>query len=128
MVIDEIYTALTLFRRRKYDKCVDLCNKLMLSTVHQKMAWELKMRAVTQRVYVDEIEADDGIEGNQIDPLHDHLFNSLPIGSQRRHRGSTTGHSETPRKCPSNSNGTSQDSHEPSKDINWSPINGNGED
>lgn len=69
MVIDEIYTALSLFRRRKYDKCVDLCNKLMLSSVHQKMAWELKMRAVTQRVYVDEIEADDGIEGNQTYPL-----------------------------------------------------------
>lgn len=69
MVIDEIYTALSLFRRRKYDKCVDLCNKLMRSSVHQKMAWELKMRAVTQRVYVDEIEADDGIEGNQTYPL-----------------------------------------------------------
>lgn len=63
MVLDDVYIALSLFRQRKYDKCVELCNKLLVSSVHQKIAWELKMRAVTQRVYVDEIEADDGVEG-----------------------------------------------------------------
>lgn len=88
MVLDEIYVALTLYRQRKYDKCVDLCNKLMLSTMHQKMAWELKMRAVTQRVYIDDIEADDGVEGEiSIEKLC-LLFLCSPLFcliSQRRH-------------------------------------------
>lgn len=42
----------------------------MLSSVHQKMAYELKMRAVTQRVYVDEIEAEDGVESEFLGTLN----------------------------------------------------------
>lgn len=34
----------------------------------QKGPWELKMRAMTQRVYVDDIEADDGLAGNFDEP------------------------------------------------------------
>lgn len=70
MPLDEIYTALSLYRLRRYDQCVDLCNKLMLSSVHQKMAYELKMRAVTQRVYVDDIEAEDGVESEFLGTLN----------------------------------------------------------
>lgn len=62
MVLDEIYKAMALYRQRKYDQCVDLCNKLMVGSIYQKMAYELKMRAMTQRVYIDDIEADDGVE------------------------------------------------------------------
>lgn len=63
MHLDEIYLALSLYRRRKYDKCVDLCNKLIVHPAQQKRAYELKMRSMTQRVYIDDIEADDGVEG-----------------------------------------------------------------
>lgn len=66
MILDEVHRALYLYRQRKYDSCVDLCNKLMLNSVHQKMVYELKMRAMTQRVYIDDIEADDGVESELI--------------------------------------------------------------
>lgn len=66
MVLGDIHLALSLYRRRKYDKCVDLCNKLIVNPVHHKMAYELKMRAMTQRVYIDDIEADDGVESKAV--------------------------------------------------------------
>ncbi|GAB0089111.1 tetratricopeptide repeat protein 8 [Sergentomyia squamirostris] len=65
--MDNFFEALSLYRRRKYDECVEICNTLLKNSGNQRIqrAWELKMRAVTQRVYVDDIEADDGIEENE---------------------------------------------------------------
>lgn len=59
------YEAISLYRRRNYSACIDKCNVLLLSAdgAQQKGPWELKMRAMTQRVFVDDIEADDGYIG-----------------------------------------------------------------
>lgn len=58
------YKALSLFRLRKYEKCIEICNQLLNSSPQLQGPWELKMRALTQRVYVDDIEAeDDGVVG-----------------------------------------------------------------
>lgn len=59
--MDPFYEAVSLYRRRKYDECIDVCNNLLKSNVELKGPWELKMRAMTQRVYLDDIEADDGV-------------------------------------------------------------------
>lgn len=71
--MDAYFQAVSLFRRRNYDQCIEVCNLLLIQqqqqkgehTYHQGRAWELKMRAMTQRVYIDEIEADDGIAGKK---------------------------------------------------------------
>lgn len=79
--MDAYFQAVSLYRRRNYDQCIEVCNLLLMqqkqqqqagilmttknnNALHQGRAWELKMRAMTQRVYIDEIEADDGIAGN----------------------------------------------------------------
>lgn len=61
--MDPFYNAISLFRRKKCDECIIVCNEIMQKNNEHKGAWELKMRAMTQRVYVDDIEADDGIPG-----------------------------------------------------------------
>lgn len=61
--MDPFYQALSFYRRRSYDECNDICTEqLQKNTSHSGM-WELKMRAMTMRVYMDDIEAEDGILG-----------------------------------------------------------------
>jgi hypothetical protein len=63
--MDPYYKALSLFRLRKYEPCIELCNQLLANSPQLQGPWELKMRAMTQRVYVDDIEAeDDGVVGS----------------------------------------------------------------
>lgn len=62
--MDPFYQAISFYRRKKYDECINLCNNLLQKSPQLKGPWELKMRAMTQRVYVDDIEADDGVPGN----------------------------------------------------------------
>lgn len=64
--MDPFYLAISLFKRKKFDECINVCNDLLQKDTQQKGPWELKMRAMTQRVYVDDIEADDGVAGEQI--------------------------------------------------------------
>lgn len=61
--MDQFYLAISLFRRKKFDECINICNDLLQKNQQQKGPWELKMRAMIQRVYVDDIEADDGVPG-----------------------------------------------------------------
>lgn len=64
--MDPLFKAISLFRLRKYEKCIEICNELLASDPAIKGPWELKMRAMTQRVYIDDIEAEeDAVE----DPL-----------------------------------------------------------
>lgn len=62
--MDTYYEAVSLYRRRKYDQCIELCNGLLQKNVNNQGPWELKMKAMTQRVYIDDIEADDGVVVN----------------------------------------------------------------
>ncbi|XP_035772907.1 tetratricopeptide repeat protein 8-like [Anopheles albimanus] len=73
--MDNFFAAISLFRRRKYDECIEVCNGLLLQQ-HQQPAqhnalhqgpWELKMRSMTQRVYIDDIEADDDVAEDILD-------------------------------------------------------------
>lgn len=61
--MDSFFDAISLFRRRKYDECIDICSSLLQNNGSHTGAWQLKMRAMIQRVYVDDIEADDGVVG-----------------------------------------------------------------
>ncbi len=54
--------ACSLFRRRKFDECVKITSQVLEKNPNDQAAWALKMRALTEQVYVDEIEIDeDGI-------------------------------------------------------------------
>lgn len=64
--MDLFYQAISLYCRKRYDDCISVCNTLLQQNAQLKGPWELKMRAMTQRVYVDDIEADDGIAGMYI--------------------------------------------------------------
>lgn len=62
-----MYLALSLFRRRRYDKCVEICTSILDKQPLDQAAWCLKMRALTQRVYVDDIESEDAPEMDFLD-------------------------------------------------------------
>ncbi|XP_038113838.1 tetratricopeptide repeat protein 8 [Culex quinquefasciatus] len=66
--MDKFFAAVSLFRRRKYDECIEVCNELLQhnAALHQG-PWELKMRSMTQRVYIDDIEADDDVAEDILD-------------------------------------------------------------
>ncbi|XP_074764612.1 tetratricopeptide repeat protein 8 isoform X1 [Athene noctua] len=69
MGLEPLFQAWSCFRRRKFRQCSDLCSQLLEGppgeqepdseyTVFQA-AWSLKTRALTEMVYVDEIDMDE---------------------------------------------------------------------
>ncbi|XP_030753275.1 tetratricopeptide repeat protein 8 [Sitophilus oryzae] len=73
--MDPMYLALSLFRRRHYDKCIDICTSILDKQPLDQAAWCLKMRALTQRVYVDDLESE---ESPQDDVLDENVVASAP--------------------------------------------------
>ncbi|OXU24111.1 hypothetical protein TSAR_010125 [Trichomalopsis sarcophagae] len=64
----ELYLALSLFRRRKFEECASACTELLRKSPLDQAVWVLKMRALTLQVYVDDIEAEeDGIAESLLD-------------------------------------------------------------
>lgn len=59
--------ALSLFRRRHFDECIEKCTELLDEQPLDQAAWVLKMRAMTQRVYVDDIECEEFPEADFLD-------------------------------------------------------------
>lgn len=65
--MDPFVKALSLFRLRKYEQCIEICNQLLINNPTLQGPWELKMRSMTQRVYVDDIEAEeDAVTGTRL--------------------------------------------------------------
>lgn len=73
--MDPLYEALSNFRRRHYDKCAEICSNILDKQPLDQAAWCLKMRALTQRVYVDDLESEDVEE---VDFLDDHAVATAP--------------------------------------------------
>ncbi|XP_065173914.1 tetratricopeptide repeat protein 8-like [Atheta coriaria] len=73
--MDPLYVALSLYRRRHFDKCVDLCTLILEKQPLDQAAWCLKMRAMTQRVYVDDIDTEDI---NETDFLNENVVATAP--------------------------------------------------
>ncbi|KAF7272712.1 hypothetical protein GWI33_014524 [Rhynchophorus ferrugineus] len=65
--MDPMYLALSLFRRRHYDKCIEICSSILDKQPLDQAAWCLKMRAMTQRVYVDDLESEDAAQEDVLD-------------------------------------------------------------
>lgn len=77
--MDPFYKAISLFRRKRYEDCINICNELLQANPRLKGPWELKMRAMTQRVYVDDIEADDGVPGKSFN-----IFNNFRLNRNKK--------------------------------------------
>ncbi|XP_033892683.2 tetratricopeptide repeat protein 8-like isoform X3 [Acipenser ruthenus] len=56
--MDPVFLALSYFRRRKFQQCSDLCSQVLEKSPYDKAAWSLKTQALTEMVYVDEIDVD----------------------------------------------------------------------
>lgn len=65
--MDMMYLALSMYRRRHFDKCIEMCSELLEKQPLDQAAWCLKMRAMTQRVYVDDIESEEFPESDFLD-------------------------------------------------------------
>ncbi|OBS80087.1 hypothetical protein A6R68_21709 [Neotoma lepida] len=50
--------AWSYFRRRKFQLCADLCTQLLEKCPYDQAVWILKARALTEMVYIDEIDVD----------------------------------------------------------------------
>lgn len=51
--------ANSLFRRRRLDECVKVCTELLEKNPRDQAAWSLKLRALTEQTYIDEVEYDE---------------------------------------------------------------------
>lgn len=57
--MNKLYEANSFYRRRNYEKCINLCTELLEINPYDESAWTLKMRALTQRVYIDDLESEN---------------------------------------------------------------------
>uniref|UniRef100_A0A6I8MY57 Tetratricopeptide repeat domain 8 n=1 Tax=Ornithorhynchus anatinus TaxID=9258 RepID=A0A6I8MY57_ORNAN len=56
--MEPLVRAWSYFRRRRFQQCVELCTRLLEKSPYDQAAWILKTRALTEMVYVDEIDVD----------------------------------------------------------------------
>ncbi|KAM6201740.1 tetratricopeptide repeat protein 8 isoform 4-T4 [Rhynchocyon petersi] len=54
--MDPLLLAWSYFRRRKFQLCADLCTQMLEKSPYDQAAWILKARALTEMVYIDEID------------------------------------------------------------------------
>ncbi|CAF0851773.1 unnamed protein product [Adineta ricciae] len=74
--LDPLFQAISYYRRRKFEQCVEVTTDLLDKNSNDQVAWLLKMRALTEQLYVDETEvADDGLA----DMLDENAFHQAPM-------------------------------------------------
>ena len=59
--MDPLYLALSSYRKRKFAICADICTEILQEDACQRAAWLLKMRALTQQVFYDDLEIIEGL-------------------------------------------------------------------
>lgn len=57
--MDPLYTALSFYRLRKFNQCVQVCTEILLQDDQHQAAWVLKLRALTQQVAFDDLDVMD---------------------------------------------------------------------
>ncbi|XP_064464016.1 tetratricopeptide repeat protein 8-like isoform X1 [Ornithodoros turicata] len=58
-IMDPLYVAISLFRRRKFAECAQTCTDILDKDPSNQAAWCLKMQALTKEVYVDDLDVDE---------------------------------------------------------------------
>ncbi|UJR30893.1 hypothetical protein I4U23_018403 [Adineta vaga] len=87
--MDPLFEAMSYYRRRKFEECVEITTNLLDKNPNDQVAWLLKMRALTEQLYIDETEiADDGLA----DMLDENAFHQAPMpGTSMRQPTANTG-------------------------------------
>lgn len=66
--MEPLLQAWSCFRRRKFQRCAQLCGEVLETAPYDQAAWSLKTRALTEMVYVDEVDVDqEGIAEMMLD-------------------------------------------------------------
>ena len=57
--MDDFIVAMSRYRRRKYEECIELCDKMLAKQAQDQSAWLLKCKALTKLQYIDDLEIEE---------------------------------------------------------------------
>lgn len=57
--MDPLFHALSLYKRRRYEEAITKCSECLEKNPYDKAAWALKAKALTEQVYIDEVENEE---------------------------------------------------------------------
>ena len=57
--MDDFIVAMSRYRRRKFNECILLCDKMLKKQAKDQAAWMLKCKALTKLQYIDDLEIDE---------------------------------------------------------------------
>ncbi|KAM9341646.1 tetratricopeptide repeat protein 8 isoform 4-T4 [Symphorus nematophorus] len=104
VTMDPLFLALSYFRRRKLQQCSDICTKILQDNPYDQAAWSLKTRALTEMVYIDEVEVDqEGIAEMMLDESS--IAQVARPGTSLRLPGTSQGGGPTPAVRPMTQSG-----------------------
>ncbi|XP_029349223.1 tetratricopeptide repeat protein 8 isoform X5 [Echeneis naucrates] len=104
VTMDPLFLAWSYFRRRKLQQCSDICAKILQDNPYDQAAWSLKTRALTEMVYIDEVEVDqEGIAEMMLDEST--IAQVARPGTSLRLPGTSQGGGPTPAVRPMTQSG-----------------------
>uniref|UniRef100_A0A7N6AAN5 Tetratricopeptide repeat domain 8 n=1 Tax=Anabas testudineus TaxID=64144 RepID=A0A7N6AAN5_ANATE len=104
VTMDPLFLAWSYFRRRKLQQCSDICTKILQDNPYDQAAWSLKTRALTEMVYIDEVEVDqEGIAEMMLDESS--IAQVARPGTSLRLPGTSQGGGPTPAVRPMTQSG-----------------------
>ncbi|KAJ3613036.1 hypothetical protein NHX12_019292 [Muraenolepis orangiensis] len=104
VTMDPLFLAWSYFRRRKLQQCSDICSKILEDSPYDQAAWSLKTQALTEMVYIDEIEVDqEGIAEMMLDESS--IAQVARPGTSLRLPGTSHGGGPTPAVRPMTQSG-----------------------
>uniref|UniRef100_A0A8P4KH73 Tetratricopeptide repeat protein 8 n=1 Tax=Dicentrarchus labrax TaxID=13489 RepID=A0A8P4KH73_DICLA len=104
VTMDPLFLAWSYFRRRKLQQCSDICSKILQDNPYDQAAWSLKTRALTEMVYIDEVEVDqEGIAEMMLDESS--IAQVARPGTSLRLPGTSQGGGPTPAVRPMTQSG-----------------------
>ncbi|CAE7581589.1 Ttc8 [Symbiodinium sp. KB8] len=57
--LNPFFRAVSRFRQRRWDECIDICTELLEQNPKDQAAWFLKCRALTSKQWIDDVEIDE---------------------------------------------------------------------
>uniref|UniRef100_A0A673HX55 Uncharacterized protein n=1 Tax=Sinocyclocheilus rhinocerous TaxID=307959 RepID=A0A673HX55_9TELE len=104
ITMDPLFLAWSSYRRRRFQRCADICSKLLSGSPYDQAAWSLKTRALTEMVYIDEVEVDqEGIADMMLDESS--IAQVARPGTSLRLPGTSQGAAPTPAVRPMTQSG-----------------------
>mgnify|MGYP001048108895 CR=1 FL=1 len=87
--MDDFFLAASKLRRKHYQECIDICNKLLSKNAYDQAAWFLKCRALTLMSWIDDLEIDE--EGVADMLLDENAVAAMPRPGTSLQRPTTSG-------------------------------------